>query len=123
MAQRLPMPVGTESEGSVVTTYTLSGGPLRVPRPGTPRTTLIEGESEDGTVHIRFDIDDRLVMYFVYSRDGQERETSVNIQPLRGATRIFITGTWTDNQLTIYAGDKDKADTQAGHLLQGTTQF
>ena len=121
MAARLTTDVGSGEAGSVLTTYAL-GAPLDVPSPGTPRETILEGASVDGAVHVRFDIDDRLNLYFVHSREGTDREVTVNVEPLRGASKLFLSGTWSPDELNVYAGDGDNAAGWSGAVFRGTSR-
>ena len=79
------------------------------------RQTVIEGESDDGAIKLRFEVDTKASIHFVHADDVGEREAVVDVTPLLGARVLFLSGTWNEDEVSVYVGNKE----QPGELLHG----
>jgi hypothetical protein len=104
MPEQLPDVPGGPEGSVVVGKYTLDK-PLSAPP---QRVTFIEGLSVDRSNQVRFEVDEKLYIYFVHASDRGEREARVQVSQLVGSTELFLSGTWSERELCIYVGDKTK---------------
>ncbi len=111
MPQRISH-VPSGSAGSVVVrSLTLARGLAVSPE----RETVIEGKSDDGAIKVRFEVDAKPSIRFVHADDVGEREAVVDVTPLIGARVLFLSGTWNEDEVSVYVGNKE----QPGELLHG----
>ena len=104
------MPSG--AAGSVVVRSLTLDEALAVPP---SRQTVIEGASEDGAISVRFEVDTTPSLHFVHADGVGEREAVVDVTPLLGARVLFLSGTWNEDEVSVYVGNKE----QPGELLHG----
>ena len=111
MPQRISH-VPSGAAGSVVVRSLTLDEALAVPL---SRQTVIEGASEDGAINVRFEVDTKPSLHFVHADDVGEREAVVDVTPLLGARVLFLSGTWNEDEVSVYVGNKE----QPGELLHG----
>jgi hypothetical protein len=109
MNEPLKMPPGASKhldmpEGTVKIGYVL---PVPLADPPEDRLTLVEDESPANTV-VRFEVDQTLRLHFVrQAPEGKPADVSVDISPLRNATRLDIFGIWSPTLIAVHVVDRD----------------
>jgi hypothetical protein len=93
------MPEGTLKVGYVL--------PVPLGQPPEARIALVEDESPAKT-KVRIDVDETLRLHFVrQAPEGQPADVSVDISPLKDATRLDIFGIWSPTMIGVHVVDRD----------------